>query len=380
MKAVRTISRRVLLGLGIVFLLISLLAGYAQAVVVSDSGFANTAAATLDHQDVRTSLSKLIVTKLIANAPPRLQSAEPFLDQAVGTVIGSEAFQNLFRRALQRTHTAILSEHNNQIVLNLSANAAVVLAVLSRLDPQLATKLQPAIARLKNISQSNALLPIIRWLHTAHVITLLAPLASLLCFLLAIALATNRRRELRNVGIAIAVPAALVWLLLVLVEFVGPWFVSGLFGDAFPGLVDAFLGNLRRWALVLAIAGIILGAIASVSARPLDLPALGARLRGWVTTESHGRFAVLGIGGAVVGLLLVFEPLAVFRLALLVAGAVAVYLGVYELIRLMTPLAARFSTSSGTLREGAVGAARWSAVGLVTVVVALFWLRNIWTV
>jgi hypothetical protein len=380
MHALRTISRRVLLGAGIVFLLISLIAGYAQAVIISSPGFADHGAATLDHPEVRSALSTLIVSRLLANAPPRLQNAEPFLQQATGTVLASDRFQNLFRRTLQRTHQAILSENNNQIVLDLSGSAATVLGVLSRLDPQLASRLQPAQARLKRVSQSNALLPIIRSLHKVRIIELLAPIAALLCFLLAIALAIDRRLELRNVGIAIAAPAALLWLLLVLVEFAGSWFISGLFGQAFPGLVDALLSDLRRWSLVLAIAGIALVAIADASGRPMDLPALATRFRSWISTEKSGRFALLGLAGAALGLLLVFEPLSVFRLALLVVGAAAVYWGLYALLQLMTPLATRVSAHSGTIRQGAIGAGRWSAVGLVAIAVALLWIRNIWTV
>jgi hypothetical protein len=380
MGRLRTISRRILLGLGIIFMVIGLVAGYAQAVVISSDGFADTGVGVLDHQEVRSALSTLIVNKLIANAPPRLQIAEPFLQQATETVLGSNQFQNLFRATLLRTHQAILSEHSNRIVLNLSQEAATVLAVLSRIDPQLASKLQPAQQRLSNIGQSNALLPIIRALHKVRVIELLAPIASILCFLLAIALAIDRRRELRNVGIAIAIPAALIWLLLVLLEFWGPLFVSGLFGQAFPGLVDALLGNLRRWSLILAIAGIALVAIANASGRPITLTQLWARLRGWVSGEGRGRYAILGIAGALIGVLLVFEPLSVFRFALLAAGAAAVYWGMYELLQLMTPVAARVSARSGTIREGAVGAQRWSAVAVIAVALALLWVRNIWTV
>jgi hypothetical protein len=379
-STVRTISRRVLLGAGIVFLLISLFAGYAQVAVISNSSFADHAAATLDHQDVRSALSQLIVTKLFASAPPRFQSAEPFVEQATGAVLGSTFFKNLFRRSLQRTHTVILSESNNRIVLNLSGQAAVILGVLSRLDPQLASKLQPAVNRLKDVSQSDALLPLIRAVNGARIIEILAPIAGVLCFLLAIALAVNRRHELQNVGIAIAASAAVVWLLLVLVQFTGPWFLSGLFAQAFPGLADVYLSDLRRWCLVLTTAGLALVAIAHASGRPLDLRALGHRLRAWVTGESPGKFAVLGIAAAAIGLILVFEPLAIFRLLLLVAGALAVYFGVYEALRLIGPSSARVSAQTGTIAEGAVGAGRWGAVAVVAVAVTILWVRNIWTV
>jgi hypothetical protein len=376
----RTITRRVLLGLGIVFLLIGLLAGYAQVVVISSTGFANTAVSTLDHQDVRSSLSTLIVNKLMANAPPRLQRAQPFLEQAVGTVIGSEEFKNLLRATAQRTHKLILSEHSNQVVINLSQQAAVVLGVLSRVNPQLAAKLKPAQQRLSNVGQNNPLVPVIRALDKVRIIEILAPIASVLCFLLAILLAIDRRHELHNVGIAIAVPAAIVWLLLVLLEVVGPSFVGGLLGQAFPGLVESLLGNLRRWSLVLATSGVILVAIAHSSGRPLELRALGERVRGWFTNESTGKFAILGIGGVAIGLLLIFEPLAVFRLALLVVGALAVYWAVFYLLQLMVPLQARVSTNAGTISEGAVGAGRWSAVAVVAVAVTLLWVKNIWTI
>jgi hypothetical protein len=380
MHRLRTISRRILLGLGVVFLIISLLAGYAQATIISSSGFSDKVTSTLDHPEVRSALSTLMVNKLLANAPPRLQAAEPFLQQAINTALASDRFQSVFRQALLKTHSAILSEKTSQIVIDFSKNAAVVLSVLSRIDPELAAKLQPAQQKLSKIGQSNGLIPVIRALDKVRVIEILAPIASVICFLLAIVLAIDRRRELRNVGIAIAIPAAVIWLLLVLLEFAGSWFVSGLFGQAFPGLVDSLLGDLRRWSLILTLAGLALVAIADASGRRIDLPALGARLRTWATSDSPGRFAVLGITGAALGLLLVFEPTALVRLLVITVGAAAVYWGVYELLQLMVPLQTRVSGRAVAIQDGAVGAGRWSAVAVVAVAVTLLWVRNIWTV
>lgn len=377
---IRTISRRILMGAGVVLLLISLFAGYAQAVVISNSGFADHAVAALDHDDVTSALSQLIVTKLFTNAPPQFQSAEPVVERATGVVLSSNFFKNLFRRTAQRTHQIMLSEHNNQIVLNLSGQAAKILSAISILDPKLASRLQPAVSRLKNVSQSNGLLPVIRALNRVRVIEILAPIAGILCFLAAIALAVNRRHELQNVGIAIAATAATMWLLLVLAQFVGPWFVSGLLAQAFPGLMDALLGDLRRWCLVLTVAGLALVAIAHTSGRPLDLPALGQRLRGWVSSESTSRYAVLGIVAAVIGFLLVFDPLAIFRLLLLVAGALAVYFGVFEALRLIAPASAGVGTQTDAPSEGAIGAGRWGAVAVVVVAITILWVRNVWTV
>lgn len=382
-NTVRTIVRRFLMGGGALLLLVSLLAGYAQVTIISDSGFANRATATLDYQGVRSALSQLIVSRLLTQSSARAQTAQPLVEQATGTVLGSTAFRNLFHGVLLHTHRAVLSERNNEIALNLSRAGAVVTAVLARADPKLASTLGPASARLRQVSQSNALLPVIRALNKVRVIEILAPVASVLCFLLAIALAGDRRRELRNVGIAIAVPCAAVWVLLVLGEWISPWFAGGLLSDALPGIVEALLGDLRRWCLILAVAGISLVAIANASGRPLDLPALGDRVRSWFTAPDGGsaRFAVLGTSVAVLGVLIVLEPLAAFRFLLLVVGGMAVYWGVYEVLRLVAaPSTARASPQPTMPRDGAVGASRWSAVAVVAFVVALLWVRNIWNV
>src|SRR5437660_1037563 len=111
----RTGTRRVAMGAAIAFLLVGLLAGYAQAVVISSTGFANHASAALANQDVQNALSEAITTRLVQRAP-KLQVVEPVLQQVVGAVVGSTRFQQLFNASIQRTHRALLSEHNNQVV------------------------------------------------------------------------------------------------------------------------------------------------------------------------------------------------------------------------------------------------------------------------
>src|SRR4051812_8170928 len=169
---VRTISRRVVLAVGMLLVLVSLLAGYAQAVVISSSGFADHATAALDDPGVQTTLSGVIVSRMLQGAPPRLALAEPLLQNAVGTVISSTAFTKVFRAGLTRTHQALLSERSSTVVLNLSRQASLVLGVLAARDPDLArnARIQSASARLRKISQGNALLPLIHALNRVRAI------------------------------------------------------------------------------------------------------------------------------------------------------------------------------------------------------------------
>lgn len=380
-SAGRTIGRRVMLGLGTLFLLLALLAGYAQAVVISDSGFADHVTSALDHPEVRSALSVVIVDRLLQRAPPKLRVAEPILQEAVATVIGSELFRSLFRAGLTRTHHALLSERNNKIVLNFSREAAVVLAVLQVRAPKLASnqRLQTASKRLQRVSQSNALLPLIQALHRIRILGILAPLLALVCFALAIALGVDRRRTLRNVGILIAILAFVVWVFLAAGQWLGPYFVSGQLSQALPGIWDALLGDLRRWSLLLILAGLAIVAVAGASSQPPDLEALWLRSRYWLTSPDsrRSRVLILGVAAVVLGALLVFEPTALFRLVLVVAGAVVVYWGVYAALSLLVPDTNRPSGSSDAVSERTVGAGRWGAVAVIVVALAVLWVRNV---
>lgn len=375
-----TMSRRVVFSAGVLLLLLGLLAGYAQVVVVSNSGFADHVAASLDYQNVRTALSEAIVTRLLQHAPPRAQAAEPVLQDAVGTVIGSTQFENIFRASLKRTHQVLLSQRNNEVALNLSRQAPLIVSVLQTRAPALASALQTPAARLKTFSQSNALIPAIQLLHRIRVVGLGAPILSVLCFSFYLVLAADRRRALRHVGLAVAIPAAVVWLLLALGEWLGPSLVSNPLSLALPGIWEALLSDLRRWCLILVIAGLALVAIADASSRTPDLQSISRRSRDWLSgTDAGGwRLPVLGVGVVVLGFLAVFDPLALFRLLLVAAGATAIYWGVSAALSLLAPATVHVSMASGRGATTAVGAGRWTAVAVVAVAICVLWVRSVW--
>jgi hypothetical protein len=100
---------------------------------------------------------------------------------------------------------------------------------------------------------------------------------------------------------------------------------------------DAFLGDLRTAAWILAGSGAVIAAAAASLIRPVDVREPLRRLAAWLATEPRrpALRALRGVGLLAAGLLVIVERDAVLQLLLTMAGVYLVYEGVTVLLRLI---------------------------------------------
>ena len=372
----RRVATPIFTTLGVVLLAISLLAGYATAVIVSDSGFANHTVSALQSPGVQSALSGVITSKVMAQLPPQYQIAQPVVERATSAVLASTEFQNAFRHVVFHAHHAALSEHNNRVVINLARQGAVVATYLSTLDPSLGAKLNPAIKSLAKIGGTNGLLPVIRALKAVRNVAIVAPIVALVFLVLALTVSMNRRRTMRAIGISVAAVGGVFWLLLSLGGWLIPMFLNDPIHEAMPGLWAAFTADLKRDSLILTVMGLILVAISSASLPlPSSAPTVaGLRLwfeRSWANTWSRVAIAVFAV---LLGILLILNPLALFRGVVFALGAAIIYVATSAVLELgrHDEVQVAGTGAAGAHRVEALDAARWSiAVGVGVVFLIL---------
>ena len=143
---------------------------------------------------------------------------------------------------------------------------------------------------------------------------------------------------------------------------------------------DAFLGDLRTAAWILAGSGAVVAAAAASLLKPVDVRVPLRRAAAWVSREpEHPALKVLrGAGFVAAGLLLILQHDAVLRLLFTLAGVYLIYEGVLVILRLVyrAPVPgeprrpAQAASARGTRRRRV--AVSSIAVVLIAVTVAVF--------
>ena len=201
--------------------------------------------------------------------------------------------------------------------------------------------------------------------------------SSLSCFWsLRLTVSMNRRRTMRAIGISVAGVGGVFWLLLSLGGRPIPMFLNDPIHEAMPGLRAAFTSDLKRDSLILTVMGLILVAISSASLPlPSSAPSVaGLRLwfeRSWANTWSRVAMAVFAV---LLGILLILNPLALFRGVVFAIGAAIIYVATSAVLELgrHDEVQVAGTSAAGAHHVEALDAARWSiAVGVGVVFLIL---------
>ena len=171
---------------------------------------------------------------------------------------------------------------------------------------------------------------------------LLLPIAAVLLFVAAIALGPDRRVAVLRVGVGVAAAGTLLAVTLLILK---ARVIAGVVGedevtdqevrDAASGLIDAYLGDLVGWGLLLGLLGVVLaGAAAALD--PGDVEAPTRRLARLLERPGSTRGRVLrGVAALVLGIGIVLEPTLALQVAAIAGGAYLVFFGVTELLVLI---------------------------------------------
>jgi hypothetical protein len=335
----RQLATRVLAGLACLAIVLALVTAYARQAAVDSDQFANRATVALRHDSVRSLIAQKLTDEVILKNKADLIAARPIIESVASDVVGGRAFTNLFRKAVRDVHRALFKRDRNTVTLTVADVGAVLAAALEQVRPELARKLS-STERVelveRNIGSLSATLADI-----AERIQLLAVLLLVLSLALAagaLLLSRDRRQTVVELGVGAAVAGVLLVVAYSIARSIAVEHVQGPDEQAAARAVwDAFLGDLRTAAWILAACGVVVAAAAAslVKPRPFGRPLRVAA--DWLATQPRRPiFRVLrGVAFVAAGVIVLLARDAVIALLLSALGIYLIYEGVSAVLRLV---------------------------------------------
>jgi hypothetical protein len=335
----RELGSRVLVGMASVAVLLALVAVYVRIAAVDSDQFANRATAALKDESVRSLIAARITDDIVLRQQSDLLAARPIIQSVTADIVGNQAFTGLFRRGVRDIHRAVFERDRNTVTLTLADVGTVIAAALEKLRPGLARQVE-ASGRValfqRDLGGAEATAAGIA--RDLRVLALVLPLLTLVFVGSAIAISPDRRRTVVQLGIGFAVAGVL--LVVVLGALRGT--LVHHFSDpeaqaAAGGVWDAFLGDLRTAAWILAGSGAVIAAAAASLIRPVELGEPLRRARAWVMREpTQPALRVLhALMFVALGLLVLIARDAMLQLLLTAIGVYLIYEGIIGLLRLI---------------------------------------------
>ena len=318
----------------------ALLAGYVRLALVDSGQFADRATVALQDESVRTLIADRITDDVVLRNEADLIAARPIIASAASTIVGSRAFASLFRSAVRDVHRAVFDRDRNTITLTVADVGTVLAAALEQLRPSLAKQVE-ATDRVELLDENLGAVTAsaARFAHRVNVLSAVLAVLALGLGATAVVVAPDRRAAVSSLGIGVAVVGIVV---VIAYGIARTAVVDGVGGDpeeraAAEAVWDAFLGDLRSAAWMLAASGAIVAAAARSLIRPIDLSDEWRRAVGVLTTEPRrpATRALRATGLVVLGIVVLLERRAVLDLIVTLAGLVLVYTGVTALLRIV---------------------------------------------
>jgi len=368
----RRVASIALVVIGCVLALAGGVAFYAREQIFDSDAFADNAAETLKDDQVQQALADPIVDQAIDRGPDALINARPLLLSATEGVLASTPFRSVFRKGARKVHKAVFSKDRDEIALTV-ANADVLVAdAISAKSPKLGAKIPRSVGdRLVELTESNALLTVVRVSEDVRFFGLLLPLVALLCLAGSVVVAVDRRQALMIASSGVAVAAVIGFFGFLIARAI----VLSQFDDetvhlAVAAVWEAFFGGLRAWILGLGFIAILLAAAAAM-ARERDplVPARRALALATRTPATPWARAGRAVAVGAVSLVFVLQPTLALQIVAVLIGAYGLFFAACELLGMIAPPPARERARRAPPLRILVGGAALLAVLVVVVVV-----------
>jgi hypothetical protein len=373
----RRIGSNVCMVLASVCLIVALLTGYLRTTVLDSNQFADRATSALSQEPVRDLIARQITEQAVLRANRDLIAVRPVVETAAAAVVSTGAFRSLFHTAVRDLHRTVFSRDRSTATLTLLDVGVLLSSALEQFAPDVAkqlpvdfsAKLDAGETALNSIQLANAADAFERYAWIFGLLT-----AALLAG--GIALAPRRTRAIVHAGISIAVAGAII----AIAYQIGRSAVLGRFSApddrAAAGAVwDAFLLDLRTWALIALAAGTVVAAAAASVLRPVDVRV--PMRRAWevvaVAPVTPWRRVARALALIVAGVLFIAWRQALLDIALVLVGVYILYQGVAELLRLLTETRAREDAAApqGAAEPRRRRAAPWIAGGVAALLLVV---------
>ncbi|HEY1358799.1 MAG TPA: hypothetical protein VGF21_10880 [Thermoleophilaceae bacterium] len=318
---------------------LALVAGYVRHAAVDSDQFANRATVALRDDSVRALLAEKLTDEVVLKHQSDLIAARPIIESLCSSIIGSPAFTELFRAGVRDVHRALFNRDQNTVTFTVADVGTVLAAALQKLQPSIADEVD-ATGRVEVLQRDlgSAGGTLARIADDVRLIAWLLAAVALVLAVAALVVSPDRRLTVVDLGAAAAGGGVLLVLVYVILRSLAIDHVETPEGRAAAGAVwDAFLGDLKTAAWIMAGSGAVIAAAAASLLRPLDirepLRAAAARI---ARRPSRPAFRVLrGLAFVAAGVIVLVERDAVIQLAVTLVGVFLVYEGVTALLQLV---------------------------------------------
>lgn len=332
-----------LLLLGLLVTAVTAVVAYLARTVLDEDAFSSRLVAALDRPGVSAFVAQRIADGVVA-ANRDLTGVRPVLATFAQAVVNSAPFHALVRRGARDAHRLVFSEGAEHVMLAVPDVGVLLRGALASVSPDVAKRVPTDVRTVVETRLTGRIAgQVVAGLRAAARIRLVARVglvAGLLLVIVGVAVAPVRRQALLNTGFGLLAVAAVLALIVPL----GRATVTGAIADpslraAVGDLWTAFAGGLRPWAIGLATVALVVVAGAAAFLERVALRDVARRALVEVSRRQPTRWrefirvALLIVAGAFA----IAAPLATLATGMVVAGALVLVLGVYELMGLVAP-------------------------------------------
>ena len=326
--------------LGVVALTLGVLLGYASRVLFNSEAFADRVAASLADEGVAGLVADRVTEGLISTERD-LTAFAPLIAGATRSLVASEPFRGIVRRAARAGHEGMMSGRAQRMMLNLSDIGVILHSALST-NPELAKKIPPQITAMVGDSDEvpggQMAIDFLRLARRSRLSALALIILGVGLCVLGIVLSPARRISLFRLGLSLAIIALVLRLT---VRFGGEILAllarDAAIGQAAAGMWHAFLGGFMTWALVLGAIGLVLAAAVNSLFERVQVEEMARAVWQWLTTTpaTTGSWLLHGAVLLLMGGLISLAPNAALTIVAFLAGLLIFFIGLREVFRLL---------------------------------------------
>ncbi len=379
----RTVST-VLIVLGGLLLAPGLAALYVRVELIDPDRFEARSIAALQAEPVRRAAAEQLTDELVDAGATELLSVRPLVVSALEAFADTRLFAEGVGVAARDAHGVLVEGREESFVLDVGQTATALLSELASVVPAAAGAVPAEIdPELFALDTADARVQAVRAVAAWRAAGFVLPAVAVILLATGVALAARRRAALVLAGGMVAVAGGLLAVALAVGRAVTGREAPELAGDAPLGpaltaVYDAYLGDLRAWAVATLVTG---AALALTGSEVLDPAQRDSPLRRVAQqlvrpAKSAGVRAARGAGLVLVGILVLLDPLAAVRALAFLTGLGLVVLGLAELADALGRRMHREGPRLGRAPVIALAVGAVFAVGASTVAAAVITSRQ----
>ena len=329
----------ILITIGVVLGVLAVLTVYVRDTVIDSDEAAQRSVEALQDPVVRQIIGRAVVDQIVIAVPDAL-AARPLLEQIVAGALGAPAFQEVYQTAIRDLHRTVFLGQTDTFTVQLSDMVLVVKTQATALNPELGEQIPDGLTdTLIDIQSDKLVVDAVQYAKRVRILAFVLPLLAIITFAAAIAVATDRRRAMSQLGFAIIGIGLIVIVVeqLIRLDFVGS-FENSVAREVAGVFWDSFASDLTVWGLGVAGTGAVLVSSLWWISEPVDITARLRQLRPFLEPPVRTWPRLLWIlVWTIVGLLLILAWQESLRVVITLAGVVFLVNALGELLRMIAP-------------------------------------------